>query len=256
MLLDYKKEGKIAIFTLNRPDAMNALNPELFQEMSEAFVDFKDDDNLWVGIVTGAGQKAFCAGADIKTMLPVIEKFKGQPWGEPPIIMKGLSLWKPLIAAVNGAALGGGMEVALACDIRIAAENAIFGVPEVTLGLIPAWGGTQRLPRAIPAAKAAEMLFTGKPVDAQEAYRIGLVNRVVPQAELMPTAMKMAETICKAGPLAVRAAKQAMVQGVNSSMEEGLLLESVLRDYVVATKDFAEGCKAFLEKRKAEFKGE
>jgi E-phenylitaconyl-CoA hydratase len=256
MLLDYKKEGKIAIFTLNRPDAMNALNPELFQEMIEAFVDFKDDDNLWVGIVTGAGQKAFCAGADIKTMLPVIEKFKGQPWGEPPIIMKGLSLWKPLIAAVNGAALGGGMEVALACDIRIAAENAIFGVPEVTLGLIPAWGGTQRLPRAIPAAKAAEMLFTGKPVDAQEAYRIGLVNRVVPQAELMPTAMKMAETICKAGPLAVRAAKQAMVQGVNSSMEEGLLLESVLRDYVVATKDFAEGCKAFLEKRKAEFKGE
>jgi enoyl-CoA hydratase len=256
MLLDYKKEGKIAIFTLNRPGAMNALNPELFQEMSEAFVDFKDDDNLWVGIVTGAGEKAFCAGADIKTMLPVIEKFKGQPWGEPPIIMKGLSLWKPLIAAVNGAALGGGMEVALACDIRIAAENAIFGVPEVTLGLIPAWGGTQRLPRAVPAAKAAEMLFTGKPVDAQEAYRIGLVNRVVPQAELMPTAMKMAETICKAGPLAVRAAKQAMVQGVNSSMEEGLLLESVLRDYVVATKDFDEGCKAFIEKRKAEFKGE
>jgi enoyl-CoA hydratase len=256
MLLDYKKEGKIAIFTLNRPGAMNALNPQLFQEMSEAFVDFKDDDNLWVGIVTGAGEKAFCAGADIKTMLPVIEKFKGQPWGEPPIIMKGLSLWKPLIAAVNGAALGGGMEVALACDIRIAAENAIFGVPEVTLGLIPAWGGTQRLPRAVPAAKAAEMLFTGKPVDAQEAYRIGLVNRVVPQAELMPTAMKMAETICKAGPLAVRAAKQAMVQGVNSSMEEGLLLESVLRDYVVATKDFDEGCKAFIEKRKAEFKGE
>jgi enoyl-CoA hydratase/carnithine racemase len=256
MLLDYKKEGKIAIFTLNRPDAMNSLNPDLFKEMSDAFIDFKDDDNVWVGIVTGAGEKAFCAGADIKTMLPVIEKFKGQPWGEPPIIMKGLSLWKPLIAAINGVALGGGMEVALACDIRIAAEKALFGLPEVTLGLIPAWGGTQRLPRVIGAAKAAEMLFTGKPIDAQEAYRIGLVNKVVPPADLMPTAINIAETICKAGPLAVRAAKQAMVQGVNTSMEEGLLLESVLRDYIVSTKDFAEGCKAFIEKRKAEFKGE
>jgi E-phenylitaconyl-CoA hydratase len=255
MLLDYKKEGKIAIFTLNRPDAMNALNPDLFNEMSDAFIDFKDDDNLWVGIVTGAGEKAFCAGADIKTMLPVIEKFKGQPCGEPPIIMKGLSLWKPLIAAVNGVALGGGMEVALACDIRVAVEKALFGLPEVTLGLIPAWGGTQRLPRAIGSAKAAEMLFTGKPIDAQEAYRIGLVNKVVAPADLMPTAMNIAETICKAGPLAVRAAKQAMVQGVNSSMEEGLLLESVLRDHIVSTEDFAEGCKAFIEKRKAEFKG-
>jgi enoyl-CoA hydratase/carnithine racemase len=256
MLLDYKKEGKIAIFTLNRPDAMNALNPDLFKEMSDAFIDFKDDDSLWVGIVTGAGEKAFCAGADIKTMLPVIEKFKGQPWGEPPIIMKGLSLWKPLIAAVNGVALGGGLEVALACDIRIAVEKALFGLPEVTLGLIPAWGGTQRLPRVIGAAKAAEMLFTGKPIDAQEAYRIGLVNKVVPPADLMATAMNIAETICKAGPLAVRAAKQAMVQGVNTSMEDGLLLESVLRDHIVSTKDFAEGCKAFIEKRKAEFKGE
>lgn len=256
MLLDYKKEGKIAIFTLNRPDAMNALNPDLFKEMSDAFIDFKDDDNLWVGIVTGAGEKAFCAGADIKTMLPVIEKFKGQPWGEPPIIMKGLSLWKPLIAAINGVALGGGLEVALACDIRVAAEKALFGLPEVTLGLIPAWGGTQRLPRVIGAAKAAEMLFTGKPIDAQEAYRIGLVNKVVPPADLMPTAMNIAETICKAGPLAVRAAKQAMIQGVNTSMEDGLLLESVLRDYIVSTKDFAEGCKAFIERRKAEFKGE
>jgi enoyl-CoA hydratase/carnithine racemase len=256
MLLDYKKEGKIAIFTLNRPDAMNALNPDLFKEMSDAFIDFKDDDSLWVGIVTGAGEKAFCAGADIKTMLPVIEKFKGQPWGEPPIIMKGLSLWKPLIAAVNGVALGGGLEVALACDIRIAVEKALFGLPEVTLGLIPAWGGTQRLPRVIGAAKAAEMLFTGKPIDAQEAYRIGLVNKVVPPADLMATAMNIAETICKAGPLAVRAAKQAMVQGVNTSMEDGLLLESVLRDHIVSTKDFAEGCKAFIEKRKADFKGE
>jgi enoyl-CoA hydratase/carnithine racemase len=256
MLLDYKKEGKIAIFTLNRPDAMNALNPNLFKEMSDAFIDFKDDDSLWVGIVTGAGEKAFCAGADIKTMLPVIEKFKGQPWGEPPIIMKGLSLWKPLIAAVNGVALGGGLEVALACDIRIAVEKALFGLPEVTLGLIPAWGGTQRLPRVIGAAKAAEMLFTGKPIDAQEAYRIGLVNKVVPPADLMATAMNIAETICKAGPLAVRAAKQAMVQGVNTSMEDGLLLESVLRDHIVSTKDFAEGCKAFIEKRKADFKGE
>ena len=213
MSIDFTTEGKVAIFTINRPEAMNAMNPEVFKELSDVLLKFKDDDNLWVGILTGAGDRAFCAGADIKLMLPVIGGLRDRPWAEPPIIMRGLNLWKPLIAAVNGTALGGGLEIALACDIRVASENATFGVPEVTLGLIPAWGGTQRLPRAIPMAKAAEMLLTGKPIDAQEAFRIGLVNRVVPVAELMPTAMKMAEQICKCGPIAVQAAKQAMIEG-------------------------------------------
>jgi E-phenylitaconyl-CoA hydratase len=180
MSIDVTKEGKIAVFTINRPEAMNAMNPEVFKELSDALIKFKDDDDLWVGIITGAGDRAFCAGADIKLMLPVIGELKDRPWAEPPIIMRGLNLWKPLIAAVNGTALGGGLEIALACDMRIASENATFAVPEVTLGLIPAWGGTQRLPRAIPMAKAAEMLLTGRPIDAQEAYRVGLVSRVVP----------------------------------------------------------------------------
>ncbi len=254
MYIDYLKEGKIATITLNRPDAYNALNPQMFKELSEALIDFTKDDNIWVGIITGAGERAFCAGADIKDTLPILKELKGQPWAEPPIIMRGLNIWKPMVAAVNGVALGGGCEVCLGCDIRIAAENATFGLPEVTLGLIPAWGGTQRLPRMIPWAKAAEMLLTGRPIDAKEAYRIGLVNRVVPQAELMATARQMAELLCKPGPLAVRAAKQAMVQGTSRSLSEGLELEKQLADYVVTTEDFEEGCDAFLSKRKPDFK--
>jgi enoyl-CoA hydratase/carnithine racemase len=254
MPVDYKKEGRIAIIMLNRAEAHNALNPETYQALSDVLIDFKDDDSLWVGILTGAGGKAFCAGADIKEMLPKLKKVGGQRWEEPPTIMRGLDLWKPMIAAVNGVALGGGLELCLACDIRIAAENATFAVPEVTLGLIPAWGATQRLPRLIPGAKAAEMLFTGRPIDAQEAYRIGLVNKVVSQAELMPTAMQMAELLCKPGPLAVRAAKQAMIQGTSMSLSKGLELERSLSDYVTSTEDFDEGCRAFLEKRKPEFK--
>jgi len=254
MAIDYKKEGKIAIFTLSRPEALNAINPETLDGLSRALISFKDDDELWVGIITGAGDKAFSAGADIKTMLPKLRTTMGQPWAEPPTIMKGLKLWKPMIAAVNGAALGGGLEIALACDLRIASENATFGVPEVNLGLIPGWGGTQRLPRVIPWAKAAELLLTGRPIDAQEAYRIGLVNKVVSLPELMPTAKQMAEMLCRPGPLAVRAAKQAMIQGTNLSLEDGLELEKALEDYLVTTEDFGEGCKAFIEKRKATFK--
>jgi enoyl-CoA hydratase/carnithine racemase len=159
-----------------------------------------------------------------------------------------------MIAAINGAALGGGLEIALACDLRIASEKAIFGTPEVTLGLIPGWGGTQRLPRVIALAKAAELLLTGKPISAQEAYRIGLVNKVVPLSELMPTAKQMAETLCRRAPLAVRAAKQAMIQGMDV-LEDGLKLERTLNDFLVTTDDFDEGCKAFVEKRPAVFKG-
>ena len=254
MPIDYKKEGKIAIFTLNRPEAYNAMDLESAKELSQLLIDFKDDEKLWVGIITGAGLKAFCAGADIRKLLPELKKSTGQPWSDPPTILRGLTLWKPMIAAVNGMALGGGMEICLGCDIRIAAENATFGVPEVTLGLIPAWGGTQRLSRMVPRAIAAEMLFTGRPINAQEAYRIGLVNKVVPHAELMATAMQMADLLCKPAPLAVRAAKQAMIQGTSMSLTEGLELERTLCDYVTSTEDFVEGCNAFLEKRKPDFK--
>ncbi len=254
MAIDYKKEGRVAIFTINRPEAMNAMNIETLREFREAIIDFRDDPELWVGIVTGAGEKAFCGGADIKDTLPFMQKHSRDPWSFPPSIMRGLELWKPLIAAINGMALGGGMEITLACDIRIAAENARLGTPEVKLGLIPGWGGTQRLPRAIPKCKAAEMLLMGKLIDAQEAYRIGLVNKVVPQAELMATAREWAETICQAGPLAVRAAKEAMVRGCDMTLEDGLRLENSLVAYVMATEDFAEGTKAFVEKRKPNYK--
>ena len=255
MAIDYKKEGKIAIFTLNRPEVLNAIDPVSLEELSRALADFRDDDELWVGIITGAGDKAFCAGADLKAMGNWRLEQLGKPWQMPATIMRGLELWKPLIAAVNGMALGGGTEIVLACDLCIAAENAIFGLPEVKLGVIPDWGSTQRLPRAIPKVKAAELLFTGRPIDAQEAYRIGLVNKVVPLAELMTAARQMAETICEAGPLAVRAAKQAMIQGASPGLEEGQRLEAMLQDFLLTnTEDFREGIQAFKEKRKPIFK--
>jgi E-phenylitaconyl-CoA hydratase len=255
MSTDYKKEGKIAIFTLNRPEALNSIDPESLEQLSNALTDFKDNNELMVGIITGAGARAFSVGADIKTMLPEIKKTIGQPSAGPATIMRGLELWKPMIAAVNGACLGGGLEIALACDLRIASENATFGVPEVTLGLIPAWGGTQRLPRVIPLANAAELLLTGRPIAALEAHRIGLVNKVVPLDKLMPTAMQLAEILCRPAPLAVRAAKQAMIQGTSLSLDDGLKLEKNLTDFLVTTEDFDEGCKAFAEKRRPVFKG-
>jgi enoyl-CoA hydratase/carnithine racemase len=254
MSIDYKKEGKIVTFTLNRPEALNSIDPESLNELSRALTDFKDDNELMIGIITGAGDRAFSVGADIKTMLPEIKKTQGQSSAGPPTIMRGLDLWKPIIAAVNGACLGGGLEIALACDLRIASENATFGLPEVTLGLIPGWGGTQRLPRVIPIARAAELLLTGRPINAQEAYRIGLVNKVVPLPELMPIAKQMAEMLCRPAPLAVRAAKQAMIQGTSLPLKDGLELEKTLNDFLVTTRDFDEGCQAFVEKRKPVFK--
>ncbi|MFC1914477.1 enoyl-CoA hydratase/isomerase family protein [Chloroflexota bacterium] len=255
MLIDYQKEGKIAIFTINRPEALNSMNVQAAQELRNAMVDFRDAPELWVGIITGAGDRAFCAGADIKDMLPFMQKTLPQtPWAMPDTPMRGLEMWKPLIAAVNGVALGGGLEIALACDIRIASEKARLGLPEVTLGLIPGWGGTQRLPRVIPMCKAAELLFTGKHIDAQEAYRIGLVNSVVPPEQVMPAAREMAEAVCKAGPLAVRAAKEAMIRGSNMLLEEGLKLENALEGYCLRTEDFVEGTTAFVEKRKPDYK--
>jgi enoyl-CoA hydratase/carnithine racemase len=255
MVVDFRKEGNIAVITLNRPEAMNALNPDTTAELSKIFYEFRDDDDLYVAVITGAGDRAFCAGADIGTTLPRMKNNKSKPWKMEATPIRGMDLWKPLVAAVNGLALGGGLELALGCDILIASEKALFGVPEVTLGLIPGWGGTQRLPRAIPKAIAAEMLLTGRPIDAQEAYRIGLVNRVVPSEELMDSAMQMASALCKPGPFAVRAAKQAMYQGLNRSLDEGLALECVIGDLVATTEDFDEGTGAFMDKRKPTWKG-
>ena len=254
MPIEYHMEGKVAVFTINRPEALNAIDVKSLEELNQALIDFKSDDSLLVGIITGTGERAFSVGADIRSILPQFKENKGKTWSGQSTFFRGLNLWKPLIAAVNGYALGGGLEIALACDIRIAAENAVFGMPEVTLGIIPGWGGTQRLPRLIPQAKAAEMLFTGKPIDAREAYRIGLVNKVVPPAQLMAAAKEMAESICRPAPLAVRAAKQAMLLGADRALEDGIELEKTLIDYLVTTEDFEEGSQAFLSKRKPDFK--
>ena len=250
MAIDYTKDGRIAVITLSRPEAYNSVDVKTIRELHEALVDFRDDPELWVGIITGAGEKAFCAGADIKEMLPFIKECENCPWEFPATMFRGLELYKPLIAAINGVAVGGGLEIALACDIRIAAENARLGTPEVTLGIMPGWGGTQRLPRMIPWFKAAEIVLMGKPIDAQEAYRIGLVNKVVPLPELMPTVIKWAEIICEAGPLAVRAAKEAMIRGASMPLEDGLQLENSLFTRLLDTEDYIEGKTAFAGKRK------
>ncbi|MDR9458833.1 MAG: enoyl-CoA hydratase-related protein [Dehalococcoidia bacterium] len=250
----YEKKGHIAYFTINRPEAMNAFDFATIQAFSEATIKFRDDNDAWVAIITGAGDKAFSAGFDLKELIPGEDKLPS-PGGGPPLIQRGLYIWKPFIAAINGVAMGGGLELALACDLRIAAETATLSVPEVKWNLIPGWGGTQRLPRMIPMAKAAEMLLTGDRIDANEAYRIGIVNKVVPASELMDAAEAMANKIAKNGPLAVRAAKEAMIRGTSMTLDEGMQLELDLVESLLDTEDAKEGPKAFAEKRKPEFKG-
>jgi len=252
MLVDFTREDKTAIITLNRPEALNAFDPELTKAFSAALSEFMNDDSLWAGIITGAGN-AFSVGADISTMLPALKADSEKQFKAAPTIMRGLKLWKPLIAAVNGAALGGGLELALACDLRIASENAMFAFPEVTLGLIPGWGGTQRITRAVPSAIAAELLFLGRPISAKRALETGLINKVVPRADLMTAAVNMAAGICKCAPLAVRAAKQAMMEGMGLPLDDGLDLEKSFNDYLVTTGDFDEGCRAHIGKRKPVF---
>jgi len=253
MVVDYKKEGKIAVFTLNQPP-VNAINMEVVRELHEAMVGFRDDPDLWVGIITGAGEKAFSAGADIKDTLPFMKEHRDSPKDFPESLWRGLEIWKPLIAAINGIAVGGGLEIALACDIRIASENARFGLPETTIGIIPGGGGTQRLPQFIPQCKAAEIILMARIINAEEAYRIGLLNKVVPPEQLMSTAREWAESICQVGPLAVRATKEAMIRGYGMTLDDGLRLEYSITNYVVTTEDFTEGTTAFVEKRTPVFK--
>jgi enoyl-CoA hydratase/carnithine racemase len=254
MPIEYNTEGRTAIITINRPEVLNALSAEDLIEISNHLVRYRDDKKLWACIITGAGEKAFCTGMDVKETQP---DGLGNPGARPEnTLVRGLEIWKPLIAAVNGYALGGGFELALACDMRIASENAVFGLPEVTLGLIPGWGGTQRLTRLIPFGKAVEMILTGKRIDANEALNLNLVSRVVSQKVLMKTAKELAVQLCDSAPLALQAAKEAVYRGYDIPLFEGLKLESDLSKRTMSTRDYAEGRAAFLEKRKAEYKGE
>lgn len=252
MAVDYVKEGRIAIMTINRPEAMNALNADVSREMREAMIDFRDNNDLWVAIITGAGDRAFSAGADIKDFRPATQEDMERVRDAAPV--RADTIWKPFIAAINGYALGGGLEMAMTCDIRIAAEHAQLGQPEINIGFMPGAGGTQRLPRFVPRAIAAEILLTGNRITAQEAYRIGLVNKVVPLDKLMDTAKEMANTICSRGPLGIRASKEAMVRGYDMVLEEGLKLESQLATHIRTTEDFMEGARAFVEKRPPDYK--
>lgn len=255
MVLKYEKRGHIAIITLNRPKAMNAQNVEMFNKMHESMADFRDDPNLWVAIITGAGNKAFSAGADIKEVLPLIRQHPDKKNVIASTIIHGLEIWKPFIAAVNGIAYGSGCELALACDLIIASENACFSQPEIKVGAMAGAGGTQRLTRYLPRCKAAEMLLMAKIIDSREALRIGLINEVVPLEKLMTKALEYAETICQMAPLAVSATKEAMVKGVDLPLYEGMILEKALFNRIVATEDYEEGNRSFREKRKPNFKG-
>ncbi len=258
----FERGDHVAVLTLNRPEAMNAMNLEMRQALNRRWVEFRDNPDLWVAVITGAGEKAFCAGADLKELggfygstTPAERRARWEV--EPGIggITHNLDIWKPIIAAVNGYCLAGGLELALACDIRIASGNASFGLTEVQWGIIPGAGGTQRLPRLVPFGRALEMLITAEKIDAAEAFRIGLVNRVIPRRELMPTALGTADRICRNGPLAVRLVKEAAWRGLDATLDEGLRLEQFLAEVARQSEDAQEGPRAFAEKRQPAFKG-
>ena len=257
MVLKYEKTGKIATVTLNRPEVMNALNEDLLRQLVSAWYDFADDPDLVIMILTGEGDKAFCVGADLKERRERnldlhVEMFWQTDHKTP---MRDLVLYKPVIVAVNGWCVGGGLELALVGDIRIASDNAVFGSPEIKRGIFPGWGATQRLPRLIPYNIAAEMLFTGDFIDAAEAHRIGLVNRVVPQGELKDSARELAEKIARHPPLTLRALKEALLRSYELPLNQGLRMEGLLRRIIGGTEDAAEGVRAFAEGREPEFRG-
>ena len=254
--IKFEKKNQIAYVTVDRPKVLNALNMATMQELKQAFTTIKDDAEVRVAILTGAGEKAFVAGADIGELsqhTPVSAKeytHQGQA-----ILDAIENLGKPVIACVNGFALGGGCELAMACTMRIASENAKLGQPEVKLGLIPGYGGTQRLPRLVGKGIAMQQILTGEMISAQEAHRIGLVNEVVPAAELIPRAEAIAAKIIANAPLAIQYAMEAVNHGLDLPLADGLYLEAVLFGVCCATEDKNEGTRAFLEKRPAQFKG-
>ena len=249
-------KDRVARVTVNRPKLLNALNEKTVREIHAAFSALRHDAAVGAVILTGSGEKAFIAGADINE-LAVMTPLQGEASSRlgQAALSEIESLGKPVIAAINGFALGGGCELALACHIRIASQNAQIGLPEVTLGIIPGYGGTQRMARLLGKGKALELICSGERVKADEADRIGLVNRVVPLEQLLPVCEELAKKIASRAPLAVRAAIEAVVIGSEMPVEEGQLLEATLFGLLCATEDTKEGMRAFLEKRAANFTG-
>ena len=251
-----ERDGAVAIVTFNRPKVLNALNAQTLTELAGAMASFKDDAGVRAIVITGAGDKSFVAGADINE-LAVLSPVAGKDHARrgQQIFDAIEQLGKPVIAAVNGFALGGGCELAMACTLRMAADTARFGQPEINLGLIPGYAGSQRLPRLVGKGVALEILLTGDLINAQRAYEIGLVNRVVPAAELMTEAKKLAQTLASKAPIAVRYILDAVHQGLDTPFAQGEYLETSLFGTIASSDDMREGTKAFLEKRKAVWQG-
>jgi enoyl-CoA hydratase len=248
------KKDNIAVLTLNRPEKLNALNNQTLIEMKDALTSVQHDDKIYVLIITGSGKKAFAAGADIEELnkLNVLSGKKFTELGQS-VFSQIENLGKPVIAAVNGYALGGGCELALACHIRLAAEGVKFGQPEVNLGIIPAYGGTQRLSKLINKGRALEYILTSEMITVEEAFRIGLVNRIFSENELLPEAIKMGQKIASKGQVAVKMCLKAIVTGNELSLKEGQHIEASLFAVLCGTEDFKEGTGAFLEKRQPVF---
>ena len=256
--IHYEKEGRVARVTIDRQERLNALHPPASAEMRDAFLDFRDDPDVWAAIVTGAGDRAFSTGNDLKYTAEhgrPNERYPGSattPFGG---ITSDFTCWKPIIAAVNGYAVGGGLEIALACDIIVAAEHAQFGLPEARVGVVAVAGGAHRLPRQLPPKIAMGMLLTGKPISAQEAHRWGLVNEVTSANELMSTAERWAGEIIEGAPLSVRAGKQMAIEGFDMPLEEAMSRSYSEYEKALASHDYVEGPRAFAEKRPPRWEG-
>ncbi len=256
LLLSEEQNG-VMVLTLNRPEVMNSFNFDLVHALSERTVSLRFRPDIRVVIITGSGDKAFCAGADLKERVTYTDiQVKEFITTIRDLFTNIENLGQPVIAAINGVALGGGTELALACDIRIASENASMGLTETRLAIIPGGGGTQRLPRLVGGSKAKEMIFTGRRVSAQEALDIGLVNKVCPMPELITEAQSMASLICESGPIAVAQAKYAINKGLETDLNTGLAIESNAYWLTIPTQDRLEGLAAFRQKRKPVYKGE
>jgi enoyl-CoA hydratase/carnithine racemase len=251
MKVIFERHGAVAHVTINRPERLNACDFETYARLAEIWQEFRDDPALLVGILTGSGERAFCAGSDIKS------NYVEHPGEEPHNLLFPVlrDLDKPIIAAINGHANGGGLEQALACDIRVAAEHAEFGLGEVRLGWLPGGGGTQRLPRLIPIGRALEMLYTGNRIGAAEALRLGLVDHVVPMSQLAARCEAIAAEICKSAPLAVRRIKRVALRGLDLPLADGLELEREHYEWLQTTADAKEGARAFAEKRTPNWRG-
>jgi enoyl-CoA hydratase len=254
--IKFEKDAAVAIVTIDRPKVLNALNDETIAELDHCFTSIAEDRTIICVILTGGGEKSFVAGADIGE-LAICNVISGRTKSDKghTLFFKIENLPQPVIAAINGFALGGGCEISMACDIRLASEKAKIGQPEINLGIIPGYGGTQRLPRLIGSGKAKQMVLTGDLITAEEAQHIGLVDEVYPPDELLPKAKEIAQKIASKGPLAVKAAKEAINFGLDVDLKSGCEHEAALFAGLCASEDMREGLNAFLEKRKAEFKG-